>query len=165
MTKDSVSLFPIQWDIPLNSCRWKPSEVQNSPVYPERSLWVSQDVQERTFHTINGKQSPSEDDLKDTQGKSSVDPKFRTNKALSCENRTWVNAWWVHRLTQGLTWALLHKGINVDPGSSASCVKHYAIKSFGLSIYRARVGWKEILKPHLPVWMGKNRRQRRKHQC
>jgi len=66
----------------------KPSEVQNSPVYPERSLWVSQDVQERTFHTINGKQSPSEDDLKDTQGKSSVDPKFRTNKALSCENRT-----------------------------------------------------------------------------
>lgn len=65
----------------------------------------------------------------------------------------------------GLTWALLHKGVNMNTGSSASRIKHDAVKSVCFGIYRAHIRWKEILKPHYPVWMWKNKRQRGKCQC
>lgn len=63
-----------------------------------------------------------------------------------------------------LTWVFLHKGVNVNSGPGASCVKHDAIKGVGSGIYKAHTRWKETLKPHLWAWMGNNAVDRGKGQ-
>lgn len=55
-----------------------------------------------------------------------------------------------------LTWAFLYKGVNVDSGPCASCIKHDAIKSFHMYVGRTHIPWEEALKPHLRVWIRKN---------